>query len=145
MKLPTGAIVDKNTPIYSGSNFTWGEATNNCTRQIEDLAIDDRLLKSAYYIEKNIIATAKKLDKIRAILGNRPLWVNSWYRPSKVNARVGGGRYSRHQFGDAVDIKSNYYSPYQIYKILDRQHPDGGLGKYYSFTHIDWRGEYARW
>ena len=73
MQLPSGRHVSINTPIYLDSNFTWGEATNKCTRHIEDLVIDGRLLKSAYYIEQTIIATAKELDKVRAILGNRPL------------------------------------------------------------------------
>lgn len=83
-----------------------------------------------------IIATARKLDEIREDLQRRPIWVNSWYRPKHINRAVGGAKWSRHQYGDAVDIKSNYHSP---------QHITGGLGRYYSFVHIDWRGTKARW
>ncbi len=145
MLLPSGNVVTKNQPIYSGSNFTWGEATKNCTRYIQALIINGKLIISDKQIEQNIIATAKKLDKVRQTLGDRPLHVNSWYRPQHINQKVGGSKYSRHQYGDAVDIRSNYYAPGIIYRLLDRIHPHGGLGKYYNFTHIDWRGRKARW
>lgn len=145
MRLPSGHQVSRDTPIYAGSNFTWGEATKGCRRHIEDLKLNGKLILTARQIEENIIATAVKLDIYRSNLGGRPLWVNSWYRPEKVNSRVGGVKTSRHRFGDGVDIRSDYLSAHQIYKILDRLHFDGGLGGYYSFVHIDFRGEIARW
>lgn len=133
-----------NTPIYPGSHFTWGEATKNGARSLEDLVIDGRLIVSATQIEKNIVLTAMALDLIRSKLGNRPIHINSWYRPKSVNKRVGGHQYSRHQFGDAVDMRSNYYSPKQIASLLEPLH-NGGFHAYYNFCHIDWRGERARW
>ncbi len=144
MLLPTGITVYSDTPIYSGSNFTWGEATKRCTRPIQDLVIDGKVILYAGAIYDNVISTAKSLDRLRKLLGDRPIWVNSWYRPSHVNQRVGGSKWSRHQFGDAVDIRSNYYSPQHIYRLLNKVH-FGGMGRYYSFVHIDWRGEFARW
>ena len=144
MLLPSGKSVTKNTPIYSGSDFTWGEATKDCTRFLKTLIIANQLIIHDYEIEKNIIATAKKLDQLRSQLGDRPLHVNSWYRPQHINALVGGGKLSRHQYGDAVDIRSNYHSPQHIYRMLNDVH-SGGLGRYYSFIHIDWRPEKARW
>lgn len=144
MFLPSGNEVDKKTPIYVNSFFTWGEATKNCSRPIEALIINGKLYKHALDIETSIIRTAKSLDSIRALLGNRPLHVNSWYRPCKVNAAVGGSKYSRHQFGDGVDIRSSYYSPQHIYRLLDTFHI-GGMGRYYNFVHLDWRGSNARW
>ncbi|WP_036488026.1 D-Ala-D-Ala carboxypeptidase family metallohydrolase [Myxosarcina sp. GI1] len=144
MLLPSGFNVEKRTPIYDGSHFTWGEATKNLSRPIEDLVIDGKFIQSTYDIEASIIRTAKSLDAIRSLLGNRPIHINSWYRPVKVNVAVGGSKYSRHQYGDAVDIRSNYYSPQQIYKVLHSVHI-GGIGRYYNFIHIDWRGSKARW
>ncbi|MCC0179865.1 hypothetical protein I4641_23285 [Waterburya agarophytonicola K14] len=47
-------------------------------------------------------------------------------RPRHINSRVGGSKYSRHQYGDAVDIRSDYFSAFQIHKILDRLHLEGG-------------------
>ena len=145
MQLPSGNQVFRDTPIYAGSNFTWGEATKGCRRHIEDLYIDYKLIATARSIEERIIATAVELDIYRSLLGSRPIKVNSWYRPQEENARVGGSKWSRHQYGDAVDIRSNYLSSYQIYKLLDRKHSCGGLGKYYSFCHVDFRGKRARW
>lgn len=145
MKLSDGKIVTRDMPIYSGSNFTWGEATKNLSRPVQDLIIGGRLHCSASEIEKSIIATATYLDNVRSRLGNRPLIITSWYRPAHINQRVGGSRYSRHQYGDAVDFKSNYLHPHQVYKMLDRFHISGGLGRYYSFTHLDLRGKRARW
>ena len=144
MLLPSRDTVSPITPIYPTSNFTWGEVTKNCTRHIKDLIIDGKLIISAVQIEKNIIETARHLDVIRDQLGARPLGINSWYRPSHINARVGGSKWSRHQFGDGVDIRSEYLPPTQIYRLLRDVHP-GGLGKYYSFVHVDWRGEVKRW
>lgn len=143
MKLPSEKFVYSSTPIYPGSNFTWGEVTKNCTRYVQELIINGILVCSAEQIENNIIKTAVALDRVREILGNKPLYVNSWYRPSHINSRVGGSKHSRHQYGDAVDIRSNYLSPKQIADKLSN-HP-GGLGKYYGFVHIDWRGYKARW
>lgn len=143
MLLTSNNKVSSFTPIYPGSNFTWGEATKNCTRHLQDLVIDGILVCTASQIEANIIETAVALDRIREIFGNKPIHINSWYRPSHINSRVGGSKHSRHQYGDAVDIRSNYFSPSEIFnKLRDHQ---GGLGKYYSFVHIDWRGYKARW
>ncbi len=133
------------TPIYEGSNFTWGEATKNCSRLIEDLIIDGTLEAFAHDIEDTIVETAKNMDEIRHELGDRPIIVNSWYRPSKVNASVGGGTRSRHLFGDAVDFIASYLSPSQVKHILERKHINGGYSTYKTFTHIDWRGVKARW
>lgn len=145
MRLPSGNQVFKDTPIYAGSNFTWGEATNSCRRYIEDLYINGKLIMEAINIEKNIIRSATILDIYRSHLGSRPINVNSWYRPKLENLRVGGSKWSRHQYGDAVDIRSDYLSSRQVYKLLDRLHVDGGLGGYYSFVHVDFRGKTARW
>lgn len=143
MLLSNSQPVFNHTPIYLSSNFTWGEATKDCTRHLQDLVIDGILICTATQIETNIIETAKKLDRIREKLDSRPIQVNSWYRPSHINSRVGGSKFSRHQYGDAVDIRSNYFSPSQIFaKLKDHR---GGLSLYYGFVHIDWRGSKARW
>lgn len=145
MLLPSGRKINPSTPIYFGSNFTWGEATKKCTRPLGDLIIQGRIYATATDIEQNIIATAKRLDGYRAMLDNRPLHVTSWYRPKHVNQSVGGSRYSRHQYGDAVDLISYYFKPGEIFQRLNGIHHLGGLSAYPGFVHIDWRGNRARW
>ncbi|NJO99184.1 MAG: hypothetical protein HC764_26980 [Pleurocapsa sp. CRU_1_2] len=104
MFLPSKNNVLPNTPIYPGSHFTWGEATKNGKRPLEDLIINDRLIVSAGQIEKTIVLTAMALDLVRQKLGNHPIHINSWYRPARDNKSVGGSQYSRHLFGDGVDF-----------------------------------------
>ncbi len=145
MLIPSGRFVYSSTPIYPKSHFTWGEVTKNCTRSLEDLWIDGKLIVDTETIEKNIVATAIKLNAIRDILGGSPIFVNSWYRPSKVNREVDGVKYSRHQYGDAVDLRSNHLSRKQIYNLLEPTHNLGGIHCYNKFVHIDWRGSRARW
>ncbi len=145
MRLPSGKNVTRNTPINRGSYFTWGEVTKNCTRKIETLYINGQIIISAKAIEKNIKIAATQLDLIRVQLGNRPIRITSWYRPRGINQRVGGSKWSRHQYGDAVDLQSDYYSPRQLRRILEKGHTTGGYSTYPGFTHIDWRGERARW
>jgi|GEM_PF-631004 len=60
-------------------------------------------------IEKNIIYTACRMDKIRKIL-KRPIKITSWYRSPKVNRAVGGSKTSAHLDGLAVDfyLKKGY-------------------------------------
>ena len=147
MHLPSGKTVASNTPIYPESNFTWGEATDNCTRTIQDLVIDGRLIISAIAIEQNIVQTARNMDKYRQELGDKPIIVTSWYRPSNVNSSVGGSRWSRHQYGDAVDWVCSHLPPAHIATRLEPHHNAGGYKCYIdkNFTHTDWRGEKARW
>ncbi|NJO96430.1 MAG: hypothetical protein HC775_06900 [Hyellaceae cyanobacterium CSU_1_1] len=70
-----------------------------------------------------------RADLLRSHLGNRPIYINSWYRPPSINKSVGGKQYSRHQFGDAVDLRSDYYSPQQIEKLFEVNH-NGGFHAY---------------
>ena len=53
----------------------------------------------------NILKTAEKLEKVRRLLGNRPIKVNSWLRPVRYNAHIGGANKSAHIEGLAVDFK----------------------------------------
>ncbi len=147
MKLPSNKDVYSSTPIYPGSNFTWGEATENCTRPIQDLVIDGRFIISAVDIEKNIVQTARNMDQYRQELGGRPIIVTSWYRPSNVNSQVRGSKWSRHQYGDAIDWVCSHLTPAQIASKLEPYHNAGGYKCYRhkNFTHTDWRGQRARW
>lgn len=135
MRLPSGKEVYPSSRITQ--NFTWGEATWNCTRVPQSLKI-----------ENNIINTAINLQTIRTLLGSKPLIITSWYRPPAVNQRVGGASNSTHLQGYAVDFRC-HLPPQTIFEILNATHP-GGLGWYAKgWVHIDWRNwdkrDKARW
>ena len=63
--------------------------------------------------------TALKMEKVRYVLGNTPLIINSWYREPLINTLVGGSKSSQHVVGEAVDfIAPGFGSPYAICQRL---------------------------
>ena len=129
-------LLDK---IPGSANFTWDEAVRGGARIPANAAIT-----------LNIVSIARALDEVRALLGNQPITITSWYRPPAVNRAVGGASQSTHLFGHAVDFQHATLPPKAAY---DRLNPwwgsRGGLawcdrpGR--SFVHIDQRGYRARW
>jgi hypothetical protein len=93
------------------------------------------------------------------------LTINSGFRPPSYNRTVSGAApNSRHQYGDAADVRVdvNRDGRFSIAELrlvaravsaVERAHPDlvGGLGLYTSkryrspYVHIDARGKTARW
>ncbi|NEO86750.1 MAG: DUF882 domain-containing protein [Spirulina sp. SIO3F2] len=120
------------TPIFSGANFTWGEATKNGTR----LPVNER-------ITNNIIRMAKEMQKIRGKFDGRSITITSWYRPPAVNRAIGGSSRSTHMQGHGVDFLVAGLSPREVQRQLE--YWNGGLGYGRTFTHIDNRGYRARW
>lgn len=136
VKLPgISKLVTANQAIYLGSNFTWGEATKNLTRIPENENITVR-----------IVRMARVMDEVRKYLGDKPISVTSWYRPSAVNRAVGGASQSQHLNGGAVDFNVAGMTPAQVYAKLEPWWGNrGGLASAAGFTHIDIRGSRARW
>ncbi|MFY9261669.1 MAG: D-Ala-D-Ala carboxypeptidase family metallohydrolase [Gallionella sp.] len=63
----------------------------------------------------NLIETAKLLEQVRTILGDKPIGVNSGYRSPEVNKSVGGVATSSHCKGCAVDFTcAPFGTPKQI-------------------------------
>jgi hypothetical protein len=63
--------------------------------------------------------TAAQLEKVRAVLGGRPITVNSAYRSPPVNAAVGGVSNSAHAQAHAVDfICPAFGTPFEICKKI---------------------------
>lgn len=69
----------------------------------------------------SIYFTASKMEMVRALLGNNPIKINSWYRSAEVNAKVGGSKKSQHLAGEAVDFTcAKYGTPYQVCQKLSQ-------------------------
>ncbi|WP_436355686.1 D-Ala-D-Ala carboxypeptidase family metallohydrolase [Brevundimonas sp. CEF1] len=51
-----------------------------------------------------LILTADRMEKVRSLLGDKPIVVLSGYRSPAVNAAVGGSKTSAHMTGHAVDF-----------------------------------------
>ncbi|MEM9244289.1 MAG: D-Ala-D-Ala carboxypeptidase family metallohydrolase [Cyanobacteria bacterium P01_F01_bin.153] len=133
IRVPGVGLVGTNDLIVPGGNFTWGEATKG----------GDRIPANST-ISRNIITMARRMEDIRARLGNRPMRITSWYRPPAVNRAVGGARNSTHLYGHGVDFIVVGLSARSAQRILDPWWP-GGLGYGPNFTHMDNRGYRARW
>ena len=111
-------------PIFTGSDFTWGEATKNGTR-----------IPTTPGTVSDIIAFAKVLQNARNIIG-QPFVINSWYRDPQSNKAVGGASTSFHLSGRAVDMYVPGYSVRQVANALMSSWP-GGILIYSSHLHLD--------
>ena len=85
------------------------------------------------------------LQKLREHCG-QPITINSAYRCEVHNERVGGATKSKHRLGIAADIVVKGFNPRDIAAYFRNEYPTKyGVGDYESFTHIDVRGNAARW
>jgi putative chitinase len=62
--------------------------------------------------------TAFYMEKVREILGNVAITINSGYRSPDVNRAVGGTSNSSHTYGYAVDFTAYGHTPLTICNIL---------------------------
>ena len=86
------------------------------------------------------------LGQLMALLEKiRTACINSGYRTDAYNKKVGGAPLSQHLLAKAADIRVEGMTAAQVYDIANRLNPDGGVGKYASFTHVDVRHGRARW
>lgn len=96
------------------ANFTLYEATyssNALGRAIHNVP------KTQEEMDR-ILHTAKKMEVVREILGNKAIHINSWYRCPALNKAVGGSETSQHMRGEAVDFRQTARTPREICKIL---------------------------
>ncbi len=79
------------------------------------------------------------LQAVRDATGG-PLFVNSGYRSPAYNRGVGGASFSRHQWGDAADVRSDAVDLLLLGSLcLDEG--AGWVGYYESHVHCDWRDD----
>ena len=64
--------------------------------------------------------TAFYMEKVRELLGNVAITVNSGYRSPDVNRMVGGTSNSSHTYGYAVDFTAYGHTPLTISNILSK-------------------------
>jgi uncharacterized protein YcbK (DUF882 family) len=97
----------------------------------------------------NVQALAENLQIIRDALGE-PLHINSAYRTSTYNKKVGGAANSQHLLGKASDLTCKTKRPKELAAIIEKliaakKINQGGVGIYPGFVHYDIRGTKARW
>jgi hypothetical protein len=98
------------------------------------------------YMITSAILLCNVLNDLRSAVRPMPVLVNSWYRDSTYNHRIGGVPRSMHLTCGAADVTKVGFTPDEVADILER-HPDRyefGIGRYKNFTHIDIRGMIGR-
>ena len=88
------------------------------------------------------------LERLRKLIGNKPIHVNSGYRCINHNRNVGGASSSKHLLGQAVDIRVDEMGSDELVSFAEKipLFRDGGIGIYDTFVHVDVRDDgSARW
>lgn len=83
------------------------------------------------------------LQKIRNHF-NKPIKINSGYRTTTHNKKVGGTKNSYHLVGMASDIQVMETHPILVAMYAEKLNA-GGIGVYSNFVHIDTRDKQSRW
>ncbi len=87
----------------------------------------------------------KLLQNIRSHF-RKPITINSAYRTSTYNKKIGGAARSQHCLGTAADIVIKGVSPLTVAQYAEGVLASkGGIGLYKTFTHVDVRKSRARW
>lgn len=121
--------VKKNGGTYLSDNFKVKEFA--CNDGSDTVLISDELVDL--------------LQKIRDHFGVA-VTINSGYRTSTYNKKVGGATNSQHVKGTAADIVVKGVDPLTVAQYSEHLMPDsGGIGVYQTFTHVDVRTSRSRW
>jgi zinc D-Ala-D-Ala carboxypeptidase len=69
---------------------------------------------------KNLLRTAEVMEKVRTLLGDKPILISSGYRGPSLNAAVGGSKNSAHMSGLAIDFSCpSFGTPRAICKKIE--------------------------
>ena len=90
------------------------------------------------------------LQRIRDELGGKSIHINSGVRCLEWNKQMGGSLNSYHRKGMAADLDVEDASPEEVGDVIERlmdsgKIPNGGLGRYPTFTHVDLKHRPSRW
>lgn len=85
----------------------------------------------------NILRSMERLENLRSALGDMPITITSGYRTPEYNKYIGGAENSAHLRGSAADIIVKGVHSRDVYAAADKIYPEGGVGLYNSFVHVD--------
>ena len=111
-------------------HFTLEELTHTDHREFDNTPNADQI--------NNLERVAELLEKVKKMLGGKPIMVNSAFRSLQVNAAVGSKPTSQHCLGCAADIRVPGMTPDEVVKAIrasDLQY-DQLIREFDSWTHI---------
>lgn len=91
-------------------NFSLEELTHTDHRQYDNTPTDKELA--------NLVRLAEFLEVVKAVLGGKPIVINSAFRSAQVNAAVGSKDSSQHRTGCAADIRVPGMTPDEVVKAI---------------------------
>jgi uncharacterized protein YcbK (DUF882 family) len=91
-------------------NFTLDELTHTDHREFDNTPNDAELA--------NLVRLADFLEQVKAVLGGKPIMINSAFRCKQVNDAVGSKDTSQHRIGCAADIRVPGMTPDQVVKAI---------------------------
>jgi hypothetical protein len=111
-------------------HFTLEELTHTDHRQFENTPNASELA--------NLVRLAAFLEKLKALLGNKPVMINSAFRSKQVNDAVGSKDTSQHRIGCAADLRIPGMTPDEVVRaVIASDLPfDQVIREFDRWTHI---------
>ena len=91
-------------------HFTLEELTRTDHRQFDNTPNDAEIA--------NLVRLAEFLEKVKEVLGGKPIIVNSAFRSAEVNRAVGSSDKSQHRHGCACDFRVPSMTPDEVVKAI---------------------------
>ena len=91
-------------------HFSLEELTHTDHREFDNTPNDKELA--------NLVRLADFLEQVKAVLGGKPIMINSAFRSKQVNDAVGSKDTSQHRIGCAADIRVPGMTPDQVVKAI---------------------------
>jgi putative chitinase len=91
-------------------HFTLEELTHTDHRELENIPNETELA--------NLKRLAEFLERIKTVLGGKPIMVNSAFRSKAVNDAVGSKDTSQHRVGCAADLRVPGMTPDEVVKAI---------------------------
>jgi putative chitinase len=111
-------------------HFSLEELTHTDHREFDNTPTDKELA--------NLVRLANFLEVVKAVLGGKPIVINSAFRSAQVNAAVGSKDSSQHRTGCAADIRVPGMTPDEVMKSIRSADIefDQAIREFDRWTHI---------
>jgi uncharacterized protein YcbK (DUF882 family) len=116
--------------MQMSKHFTLEELTHTDHREIENTPNDREI--------NNLKRLADFLEKVKVVLNNKPIMINSAFRCKALNDAVGSKDTSQHRVGCAADIRVPGMTPDEVVKaVIAADLPyDQVIREFDRWTHI---------
>lgn len=111
-------------------HFTLEEMTITEHRQLDNTPNEREIA--------NLVRLANFLERVKVVLGGKPIMINSAFRSKKINDAVGGKPTSQHVLGCAADIRVPGMTPDAVVRAIKSSNLDYDqlIREFNSWTHI---------